>query len=133
MCGGDSTSSGLFEALRDRRIQRSALVLVEVVSFVVEDEIEHGAIRELCRLVHDQPAILNCGAKTHESILLRRHNVGNTGGGSRSRTRPCVPRASMTPSPARSQTKRARRRAVQHAVAAAGSREVPSRGPQVNA
>ena len=59
----------LRDRLGDRGVQRVPFISVEVVSFVVYDEIQHGALRQLGWLIDDEAPVSNRRAKTHEFQL----------------------------------------------------------------
>jgi hypothetical protein len=56
------TFLGLNQTARNRGVQRLTFLLLELVSFVVDDEIQHGPLREVSGLIDDQPTVANRGA-----------------------------------------------------------------------
>lgn len=55
----------LIETAGDGCVQGVALTLIELIPFVVDDEVEDSALRKVRRLVHDQSAVSNGGTNAH--------------------------------------------------------------------
>ncbi len=53
----------LLEPFVNCLMQASALLVVEIISVVIDDELELRAFRQRCRLVEDEAAISNARAK----------------------------------------------------------------------
>ena len=54
----------LADGFIESSVERLALGLVELVALVVHNEVEHGALRQVGRYVHDMPPVFHAGAKS---------------------------------------------------------------------
>lgn len=63
---------GLLQTTGNRGIERGTLALVELVALIVDDEVEHGPLREIDRLVDGQSAVLDGGTNAHDFSVARR-------------------------------------------------------------
>ena len=58
-------------------MQGLTLVLRQIVTFVVDDQVELGALRQLRRLVEAQPPVLDtCTQRSHVTTVWRRRRIG---------------------------------------------------------
>lgn len=57
-------------------MQRLAIRIVEVIAFVVDDEIENRAVGQMGLLVDDETPIAYRGAYTHAVSVARRSHAG---------------------------------------------------------
>ena len=60
-----ATLVGLSKTARDRGVQRLSFLVIKLVAFIVDDEIQHRPLGEVSRLINDQSTIADCGADTH--------------------------------------------------------------------
>jgi hypothetical protein len=59
----------LIEAAADGAIECRPLGIVQLVTFVVDDEIEDRPLWQVSRLVHEEPAVSDGGAHAHSGIV----------------------------------------------------------------